>query len=233
MERHLIINADDFGLSTGVNRGIVECHLHGVVTSASLMVNRPGVLDAVAISLDLPQLAIGLHWDGGGEGLPEIDAGDVAHVRDEFHRQLDRFYRLLGRGPTHVDSEAHAHRKHGLLPVFQELVQPLGVPLRHDGTVRFVGGFYAQWRYGKSEPEHVSVKALLEMLRSEAGEGWTEFSCHPGYRSPDYATSVYYADRELEVSTLTNPAIRREIESLDIGLASYADFNRVQRLQAR
>jgi hypothetical protein len=44
---------------------------------------------------------------------------------------------------------------------------------------------------------------------------------------------VYYADRELEVSTLTNPAIRREIERLDIRLASYQDFNTARRLQAR
>jgi predicted glycoside hydrolase/deacetylase ChbG (UPF0249 family) len=233
MERHLLINADDFGLSIGVNQGIADCHIRGVVTSASLMVNRPGVLEAVAISRELPQLSIGLHWDGGGEGVPELDRSDVPRVREEFHRQLDRFHTLLGHGPTHVDSEAHAHRKHGLLPVFQELVEPLGVPLRHDGTVRFVGGFYAQWRYGESEPKHVSIGALEEMLRSEVVEGWTEFSCHPGYCSPDYATSVYYADRELEVNTLTDPAIRRAIERLDIRLASYADFNRARSLQAR
>jgi predicted glycoside hydrolase/deacetylase ChbG (UPF0249 family) len=233
MERNLIVNADDFGLSTGVNRGIADCHLRGIVTSASLMVGRPGVLEAVAISRELPELAIGLHWDGGGEGLPELDRSDVALVRDEFHRQLDRFFQLLGRGPTHVDSEAHAHRKDGLLPVFQELVEPLGVPLRHDGTVRFVGGFYAQWRYGESEPEHVSVEALEEMLRSEVEEGWSEFSCHPGYSSPEYATSVYFADRQLEVVTLTDPTIRREIDRLGIRLASYADFNRARSLQAR
>ncbi len=233
MERHLIINADDFGLSTGVNRGIADCHIRGVVTSTSLMVNRPGVLEAVAISRDLPQLSIGLHWDGGGEGLPELDRGDVPRVREEFHRQLDRFHTLLGHGPTHVDSEAHAHRKHGLLPVFQELVEPLGVPLRHDGTVRFVGGFYAQWHYGESEPEHISVGALEEMLRLEIEEGWTEFSCHPGYCSPDYAGSVYYADRELELNTLTDTGIRREIDRLGIRLASYADWDRARRLQAR
>jgi len=156
MAKHLIVNADDFGLSVGVNRGIADCHLRGIVTSASLMVKRPCALEAAAISRELPELAIGLHWDGGGEGVPEVDPGDVVRVREEFYRQLDRFHQLMGRGPTHVDSEAHAHRKHGLLPVFQELAEPLGVPLRHDGKVRFVGGFYAQWRYGESEPAHVS-----------------------------------------------------------------------------
>lgn len=225
MAKHLIVNADDFGLSVGVNRGIADCHLRGIVTSASLMVDRPGAREAAAISRELPELSIGLHWDGGGEGVPELDPSDVARVRQEFHRQLDRFHQLLGRGPTHVDSEAHVHRKHGLLPVFQELVEPLAIPLRHDGTVRFVGGFYAQWRYGESEPAHVSATALQEMLRSEVDEGWTELSCHPGYCTPDYATSVYYADRELEVHTLTHACLRREIDRLGIKLASYAGFN--------
>jgi predicted glycoside hydrolase/deacetylase ChbG (UPF0249 family) len=74
---------------------------------------------------------------------------------------------------------------------------------------------------------------LEEMLRLEIEEGWTEFSCHPGYSSPDYAGSVYYADRELELNTLTDTGIRREIDRLGIRLASYADWNRARRLQAR
>lgn len=233
MAKHLIVNADDFGLSVGVNRGIADCHLRGIVTSASLMVDRPGAREAAAISRELPELSIGLHWDGGGEGVPELDPSDVARVRQEFHRQLARFHELLGRGPTHVDSEAHVHSKHGLLPVFQELVEPLGIPLRYDGTVRFVGGFYAQWRYGESEPAHVSARALQEMLRSEVEEGWTELSCHPGYCTPDYATSVYYADRELEVHTLTHASVRREIDRLGITLASYAALNLERSPQPR
>jgi predicted glycoside hydrolase/deacetylase ChbG (UPF0249 family) len=79
-----------------------------------------------------------------------------------------------------------------------------------------------------SEPEHVSPLAFRELLSSEVGEGWTEFSCHPGYCSPEHAASVYYEEREVEVGTLTDPGIRREIERLGIRLASYADFNRAQ-----
>ena len=44
--RVLIVNADDFGLSAGVNRGIVEAHERGIVTSASLMVRRPAAREA-------------------------------------------------------------------------------------------------------------------------------------------------------------------------------------------
>jgi predicted glycoside hydrolase/deacetylase ChbG (UPF0249 family) len=109
------------------------------------------------------------------------------------------------------------------MPVFQELVEPLGVPLRDDGKVGFVGGFYAQWEWGVTELEYVSVPFLQRMLREEVPPGWTEFSCHPGYRSPDYE-AMYLVEREAEVRTLTDPAIRATIDELGIRLASYADY---------
>ncbi|HWS80170.1 MAG TPA: hypothetical protein VN178_04030 [Rubrobacter sp.] len=94
------------------------------------------------------------------------------------------------------------------MPLFRELVEPLGVPLRDDGQVRFVGGFYAQWQWMVTNLKYVSVPFLQRMLREEVGEKWTEFSCHPGYPSPDFA-AVYDAEREAEVRTLTDPRIRQ------------------------
>jgi predicted glycoside hydrolase/deacetylase ChbG (UPF0249 family) len=189
------------------------------------MVNRPAVAEAVAMARDHPTLGVGLHWDGGGEGAPELDLDDVQLVRDEFQRQLDRFHQLVGRMPTHVDSEAHAHRHEQLMPVFQELVEPLGVPLRHDGRVRFVGSFYAQWYLFVTNLKYVSPPFLEALLREEVMEGWTELSCHPGYLSPRH-DSTYNFEREAEVRTLTDARIRRTIEELDIRLASFADYSR-------
>jgi predicted glycoside hydrolase/deacetylase ChbG (UPF0249 family) len=224
MAKNLIFNADDFGASTGVNRGILECHTHGVLTSTSLMVTGRAVQEAVAMSRDYPRLAIGLHWDVWGEDEREFDIENISAVRDEFRRQLDRFQQLMGRMPTHIDSHRHAHREPHLMPVFQELIAPLGLPLRDSpGSPGFVGGFYAQWEWQVTNLEYVSVPFLQRMLREEVPEGWTEFSCHPGYRSPDY-TSVYLAEREEEVRTLTDPRIRATIAEEGIRLASYADY---------
>src|SRR5215468_10353269 len=219
MSRYLIVNADDFGASTGVNRGILECHTHGVVTSTSLMVTGRAVHEAVGLSRDHPELAVGLHFDVCGEDEREFDTDDVAAVREEFHRQLDEFHRLLGRLPTHVDSHRHVHRAEHLMPVFTELVASLGVPLRDDGRVTFLGGFYAQWEWQVTNLEYVSVPFLQRMLREEVPPGWTEFSCHPGYATADYA-SVYLAEREAEVRTLTDPRIRQTIADLGIRLVS-------------
>jgi predicted glycoside hydrolase/deacetylase ChbG (UPF0249 family) len=223
VHKHLIINADDFGASTGVNRGIVECHTRGVVTSTSFMVTGRAAAEAVAMSRDHPALAVGLHFDVCGEDEREFDIENVAAVRDEFRRQLDEFHRLLGRPPTHVDSHRHVHREEYLMPVFRELVAPLGVPLRGDGRVIFVGGFYAQWEWQVTNLEYVSVPFLQRMLREETVAAWTEFSCHPGYATPDY-TPVYLVEREAELRTLTDPRIRQTIDELGLSLASYADY---------
>jgi predicted glycoside hydrolase/deacetylase ChbG (UPF0249 family) len=67
------------------------------------------------------------------------------------------------------------------------------------------------------------VPFLQQMLREEVPLGWTEFSCHPGYPSPDF-TSVYLAEREAEVRTLTDRRIRQTVAELGIRLASYADY---------
>lgn len=223
MSKHLVFNADDFGASTGVNRGIIECHTRGVLTSTSLMVTGRAVQEAVMLSREYPKLAIGLHFDVLGEDERSFDFGNPEAVRDEFSRQLDEFRRLMGRGPTHVDSHRHVHRAPKVMPLFRELVAPLGVPLRGDGRVKFVGGFYAQWEWKVTNLEYISVSFLQKMLREEVGEGWTEFSCHPGYESPDY-TAIYLKEREHEVRTLTNPVIRETIRELGIQLASYAEY---------
>jgi predicted glycoside hydrolase/deacetylase ChbG (UPF0249 family) len=115
------------------------------------------------------------------------------------------------------------------MPVFRELVEPLGVPLRDDGRVRFVGGFYAQWEWMITNLDYVSVPFLQKMIREEVNEGWTEFSCHPGYASPDY-TAVYLRERESEVRTLTDVRIRQTIEQLGICLVSYASYPSSDRL---
>ena len=230
MEKYLIFNADDFGASTGVNRGIIDSHVRGVLTSTSMMVTGRAVEEAVELSHRHPDLAIGLHWDVWGEDEREFNLEDHAAVRLEFERQLAEFQRLMGRMPTHIDSHRHAHREPGMMPVFRELVEALGIPLRGDGQVKFVGGFYAQWEWMVTELKYVSVAFLQEMLRKEVGPGFTEVSCHPGYVSPDYQ-AAYLQEREAEVATLTDPRIRETIQQEAITLVSYSDFGRLRQKQ--
>lgn len=223
MSRCVIFNADDFGASTGINRAIVDCHLRGVVTSTSCMVTGRAVVDAVALSREHPGLAVGLHWDVVGEDDIEFDYSNVDAARVELRRQLDEFDRLFGRLPTHVDSHRHIHRKEHLFPMFLEEIRSFGVPLRGDGSVNFIGGFYGQWKWKVTELKYIGVPFLQTLLRDEVVDGWNELSCHPGYKSPDF-TSVYLDEREVEARTLSDPAVRQTIDELGYVLASYADY---------
>ena len=211
--RNLIVNADDFGASEGVNRGILECHVDGVVTSASLMVEGSAAREAAQAARDHPWLSVGLHFVDDGDD-------DVARA---LARQLDSFERLVGRPPTHVDSHHHFHRNEDVFPRFRALLEPLGVPLRGDGRVAWIGGFYAQWEEGVTNLEYVSVASFERLLREEVRAEWTELACHPGYRSPGFRSS-YLAEREAEVRTLTDVRVREAVTELGIQLASYAEF---------
>jgi chitin disaccharide deacetylase len=225
-ERVLIVNADDFGASDGVNQGIVEAHTRGIVTSTSLMVTGAAAADAASLSRENPALGIGLHWDLDGEdAVPGVDVRDASAVRSELVRQLQVFEELLGRPPTHIDSHHHIHRKPQIAPIAQGLATPVGVPLRESGQVSFIGGFYGQWEWGVTDLEHVSPEFLIWILRNEVEEGWTEVGCHPGYVSGDF-TSAYLTEREVELATLVDPHVREEIDKLGIRLASYADLRR-------
>ena len=170
------------------------------------------------------QGSLGLHWDVSGEGDYKVGRMSTpAAIREAFQRQLDAFSTLTGRMPTHIDSHHHLHRRADILPVFRELVEPLGLPLRNENDVHFIGGFYAQWEWMVTNLEYVSVPTLQRILQEEVSEGWTEVACHPGYVTPDFS-SVYLQEREEEVRTLTDPRIRQAIETLGIQLVNYTDY---------
>src|SRR5713101_3047096 len=61
MQRRLIVSADDFGMSPGVNAGVLRAHGEGILTETSLMVNGNAAIEAVALALRTPTLGVGLH----------------------------------------------------------------------------------------------------------------------------------------------------------------------------
>ena len=87
--RRVIVNGDDFGASLGINRGIVEAHERGVLTSASLMVDGPAAPDAVARARANPALSVGLHL--------ELDCSDPGRAAGQCQRQLVRFREVSQR----------------------------------------------------------------------------------------------------------------------------------------
>jgi chitin disaccharide deacetylase len=228
--KSLIVNADDFGYSRGVNRGIVEAHEHGVVTSASLMVDRPAAQEAAGYSRSRPKLSLGLHFElpawrvrGAIWGLfGKRDDRLARAVAAELRRQLEHFRRMVGSDPTHLDSHKHRHREEPLRSVCLEVADELNVPLRHfDPALRFCGNFYGQIGAGRPNPEAISPRALVELLEGLEG-GVTELCCHPGYA--DGLKAWYHRERVEEVRTLCDQGVRAAIDGLRIRLISFHEL---------
>ena len=228
--RLVIINADDYGASAGVNLGIQMAHRRGVVTSASLMVDMPAAESAVEWARRAGTLDLGLHVQLTREdGAPSVDFGDTPAVRRDLRRQIARFVRLVRSMPTHVDAHHNVQRNARLRPVFEVLAREIGVPVREHSAVTYVSSFYGQWEDGSTHPEHVSSENLLRLLREHATGPFTELGCHPGYVGDDFVSS-YHAERELELVTLCEPGLRDEIERLGFRLGSFREYSRARAI---
>lgn len=143
--RRLIINADDFGFTSGVNRAIVEAHTRGVVTSSTLMANGPAFNEAVQLAKTLPRLSVGCHVvliDGepvlGAEQIPSLTRIPLSRFRDglktfaaraiagrmdadqitaEATAQICKI-QAAGIEVSHFDTHKHAH-------LFPKILRPL------------------------------------------------------------------------------------------------------------
>jgi len=233
-KRYLIVNADDFGLSEGVNRGIIRAHEQGIVTSASLMVRWPAAAEAARYALQHARLSVGLHLDlaewvyRDGQWMPRyqvVPPDDKSAVDGEVGRQLETFRRLLGREPTHLDSHQHVHRNEPARSVVGQLAQSLSVPLRSfTPQVQYCGDFYGQTGEGDPYPEGISLEGLLKTIQNLPA-GVTELGCHPG--EDEHLDSVYRIERMQEVTVLCHPQVRVALESNTVKLCSFADLPRL------
>jgi hopanoid biosynthesis associated protein HpnK len=149
--RRLIVNADDFGFTSGVNRAIAEAHTRGVVTSSTLMANGSAFAEAAQLAKTLPQLSVGCHVvliDGtpvlGAEQLPTL----IAHSR--FRDSLKAFAAraIAGRmDPDQITAEATAQIRK---------IQAAGIVVSHFDTHKHT---------------HLFPKILRPLLRAAAACG--------------------------------------------------------------
>lgn len=148
----LIINADDFGLTSGVSRGIIDCHKAGVVNSTTLMVGAAAAVEAARLANGNPRLGVGLHlnltvgkpvsppdrvpslvnrrgeFPGRAQALLWLTAGRarVGDLEAELSAQINRC-RQLGVEPTHLDSHHHIHAHPRLRSVVQRVCRRQGI----------------------------------------------------------------------------------------------------------
>ena len=217
----LIVTGDDFGLTPGVNRGILEAHRLGILTSASLMVNRPASEAAAILAREYPALSLGLHLE-----LPtdHPERGDA-----EIERQVTRFEELVGGHPTHLDAHHNAHHDPRFLPAVLAWGRRTALPVRGHSDVSHVSKFYGQWG-GETHLEQIGVESLIRLLDEEVRSGVTELACHPGHVESGFPSS-YAAEREVELRTLCDAKVRQAIVEREIELIGFRELARLGTLR--
>lgn len=153
----VIINADDFGLSKGVNEGIIDAHNNGVVTRATMLMNGMAVDDAVRLAKTTPTLKVGIHLalsfgsplnkehtsklvgENGKFKFTSIEQAlnplEQEQVKLEWHTQIEAFLKT-GLELDHIDSHHHVHGWADLKDVVLSLSQEYGVPVRYVETLK-------------------------------------------------------------------------------------------------
>ena len=148
--KRLIINADDFGFSSGVTRGIAEAHAAGSVTSTSIMANGIDWEHAVRIARANRALGVGIHLNlvqgrpllrvpsltdpatselyalGALSRRAMLGRVDAGELEAETLAQIERV-RGAGITVTHLDSHRHAHAIPGIFPVVAHVAQEAGI----------------------------------------------------------------------------------------------------------
>lgn len=247
--RTLIVNADDFGLTRGVSRGILDAHAKGIVTSTTLIVNRP-IEPALIDELKASGLGVGLHMNltlgapvasatrvaslVDAEGKFIRDAREAAkranrdEARIELGTQIDVFRKIVGEFPTHLDTHHHIGRHEPILELVLEFARAIKVPVRsQDDQVRAAARRLRlrtpDHFMGESGPEPCwSPERVLEHLAALPG-GVTELMTHPGYFDEDLAYSRYGPQRETELAGLTDTRAREAVTREGIRLAHFGN----------
>ena len=175
MMKRLIVNADEFGLTEGVNKGIIEAHSEGILSSASAIVNMWALDEAMALATKNPRLGVGVHLNlTAGKPLLPIDkvrslvddngfflkrpalvkrilfqSISLEEVKEEFFAQIGKL-ESYGISPTHLDFHQNVLFLPRLFNVALFVAKEIGLPLRLTQEEVIFENILAKIRYSTS-----------------------------------------------------------------------------------
>ena len=172
--KRLIVAADDFGITEGVNRAIIHAHKEGIVTSASLMVNGPAVDSAIALARQNPTLDIGLHLNLTNKPFAFALSAKRKDLEASIRSQIEL---AVGTGLniSHIDGHKHVHVIPAVLSILRRVAPEYGIRalrtmnartpnlwslLRHNPKSRatvlkqyvFACGARITWKFSSKQP---------------------------------------------------------------------------------
>lgn len=241
----LIVNADDFGMSIGVNYGIVHAHKYGIVTSTTMMVTTPGVNHAVKLSKENPKLGIGLHLnmtfgkpltkcpsitkESGIFYKPKENPDQTKFLEEEiyfeFLAQYELFVKLMGKKPTHIDSHLYAHQKYNKARnAAIRLSNEKEIAIRDNENNYFEKTiFIDSYKYSNNDLKQVVISEINKMINNQS----YELMVHPAFLDEFVINnSSYTIGRVKELEVLIDKDIQELIKNKNIKLINFLEIRR-------
>jgi len=245
----VIINADDFGYSHGINEGIIKAHEDGILSSTTMLANMPGFDDAVKLAKGHPSLGIGVHL-ALTCGSPVLDNVSTLTVNKEFrniafyendfsidvgelyHEWDAQIQKILDAGikPTHLDSHHHVNRIDPMKEVFIKLAREYNLPVRNNfdvpSDIKTVNKFFMEFdMLGQTKDiwKDMTVNNLIQDCKTYET---VEVMCHPGYIDHVVLERSSLTDaRAYTTKDLQNPKYQKALEKEGITVGTYQDLS--------
>jgi len=237
----MIINADDFGYCRAVNYGIMDAHLNGILTSATLLTNTPGFRHAVALAKDCPSLGVGLHLNiafgqpltkgstlTGKDGyfikpgsLPSSHTYQMEDIQAELEAQYQKFVEAMGQKPTHLDSHLFTTDSNPVMAAAaRELAVKYRLPMRNHDIPGFSHVDFVQFRTYYGEP---GLSYVYDNIEDISSRPYVELMSHPAYMdSYLLKSSSYNVQRLTELDFLISSETKKMIKEYSIELINYS-----------
>jgi len=249
MTKRLIVNADDCNLTDGVTGAILDCHDHGILSSTTWMANLPAKPAHVRKVSARKKLGVGIHLNltlgvpvSESTVIPSLlseegrfrrvhlqlsNLPSAADVRMEYKAQIERFRKIFGRLPTHLDTHHQVHDHPFFLTVVIQTAGFFDLPIRRSKLFddKIAYDFQAQSPdsvLGDLNPAgYWRKESLLSTLRT-LKEGTHEIMCHPGKVDQDLkALSSFTRGRDDEWRLFRQSGLRAVLARLGIELTHY------------
>jgi chitin disaccharide deacetylase len=275
MHRKLIVNADDYGRTSLVSAGIRSAHMKGIVSSTTAMMNFPGIEeDLDAAMQECPQLGLGVHLnltagepispkekvrslldDNGNfpsaKGFPGVFPSiNLEEVQLEWETQIQKFVRLTGNAPDHLDSHHHiSYLSAELFNLMLELADNQQCAIRRptaesrkilpqdlliemgEQAENFIPDLISRhspkmpdWFLSSFFDQYATLEHLVKMLEN-LQEGVSELMCHPGFKDDELEKCSSYAkQRDKERQIMEDAVVRNLLTNLEVELIRFGDI---------
>ncbi|MGB8801198.1 MAG: ChbG/HpnK family deacetylase [Candidatus Acidiferrales bacterium] len=231
--KSLILNADDFGMTCGVNQGIIRAHREGILTSTTLMANGPAFDDAVDKIEANPKLGVGCHLvlvggkcvarreevsslaDAQGnlpESLPmfvaKLSSGMIPsrEIEREIHAQIEKI-RDAGIAPTHLDTHKHTHAHPRVMEALGRVAKELGI----TRVRKPVENLHDSWQTMQADEKGISMQIVAAGAVRAVAPRFFAIARKYGLTFPDHFLGLAVTGQ------VSAAALRRMVDTLDEG----------------